>query len=77
MRATPPDALLASARALSVVHLLQEQGVKPENVSGAAFGEYQPVSTNEDPAGRRLNRRIEIVMLPNLDVIAGAGLPPG
>jgi chemotaxis protein MotB len=73
----PSNWELAAARALSVVHLLQEQGVKPENVSGAAYGEYQPVSSNDDQPGRRLNRRIEIVMLPNLDVIAGAGLPPG
>ena len=72
----PSNWELAAARALSVVHLLQEQGVKPENISGAAYGEYQPVSGNEEPSGRRLNRRIEIVMLPNLDVIAGAGLPP-
>jgi chemotaxis protein MotB len=71
----PSNWELAAGRALSVVHLLQEQGVKPENISGAAFGEYQPVSGNEEPTGRRLNRRIEIVMLPNLDVIAG--LPPG
>jgi chemotaxis protein MotB len=71
----PSNWELASARALSVVRLLQEQGVKPENVSGAAYGEYQPVSSNEEPAGRRLNRRIEIIMLPNLDVIAG--MPPG
>jgi chemotaxis protein MotB len=70
----PSNWELAAGRALSVVHLLQEQGVKPENISGAAYGEYQPVSGNEDPSGRRLNRRIEIVMLPNLDVIAG--LPP-
>jgi chemotaxis protein MotB len=70
----PSNWELSSARALSVVHLLQEQGVKPENVSGAAYGEYQPVSSNDEQSGRRLNRRIEIVMLPNLDVIAG--LPP-
>jgi chemotaxis protein MotB len=73
----PSNWELAAARALSVVHLLQEQGVRPESVSGAAFGEYRPVADNADPAGRRLNRRIEIVMLPNLDVIAGTVLPPG
>jgi flagellar motor protein MotB len=28
------------------------------------------VATNETRDGKRLNRRIEIVMLPNLDVIA-------
>jgi chemotaxis protein MotB len=72
----PSNWELSAGRALSVVHLLREQGVRPENVSGAAYGEHQPVADNEDPSGRRLNRRIEIVMLPNLDVIAGAGLPP-
>ena len=66
---------LSAARALAVVHLLREQGVPPGNVSGAAYGEHQPVASNDDAAGRRLNRRIEIVMLPNLDVIAGAALP--
>jgi chemotaxis protein MotB len=71
----PSNWELAAARALSVIHLLQETGVRPENVSGAAFGEHRPVAENTEPAGRRLNRRIEIVMLPNLDVIAGA-MPP-
>lgn len=71
----PSNWELSAARALSVIHLLQEQGVLPENVSGAAYGEYQPVSENDSPAGRRLNRRIEIVMLPNLEVIAGAAVP--
>ena len=66
---------LSAARAMSVVHLLQDEGVKPENLSGAAFGEYRPVASNGDGDGRKLNRRIEIVMVPNLDVIAG-GLPP-
>jgi chemotaxis protein MotB len=66
----PSNWELSAARALSVVKLLVAQGVPPENLSGAGYGEYQPVATNETPEGRRLNRRIEIVMLPNLDVIA-------
>lgn len=71
----PSNWELSAARALSVVHLLREQGVPPQNISGAAYGEHQPVASNDDPAGRRQNRRIEIVMLPNLDVIAGASIP--
>lgn len=66
---------LSTARALSVVRLLIESGAAPENLSAAGYGEYQPVATNETPEGRRRNRRIEIVMLPNLDVIAGTELP--
>jgi chemotaxis protein MotB len=54
---------------------MAQQGVLPTNISGAAYGEYQPVAPNDDRDSRRLNRRIEIVMLPNLDVIAAAQLP--
>ncbi len=68
----PSNWELSAARALSVVKLLVERGVSPEMVSGAGYGEYQPVATNETQEGKRLNRRIEIVMLPNLDVIAQA-----
>lgn len=71
----PSNWELSSARALSVVRLLIQAGVSPESVSGAGFAEFHPVASNADAAGRRLNRRIEIVMLPNLDVIAGASLP--
>jgi chemotaxis protein MotB len=61
---------LSSARALSVVRVLIEAGVPAPRLSGAGYGEFQPVASNDDRDGRRLNRRIEIVMLPNLDVIA-------
>ena len=71
----PSNWELSSARALAVVRLLADSGVAPENVSGAAFGEYQPVASNDDRESRRRNRRIEIVMLPNLDVIAETQLP--
>lgn len=70
----PSNWELSSARALAVVKLLSREGVSPENLSGAGFGEYQPVASNDDAEGRRRNRRIEIVMLPNLDVIAGESL---
>lgn len=66
---------LSAARALSVVRLLIDSGADPENLSAAGYGEYQPVASNDTPEGRRQNRRIEIVMLPNLDVIASAELP--
>lgn len=71
----PSNWELSSARAMSVVHLLIEEGVAPESISGAGYGEHQPVASNEDAEGRRRNRRIEIVMLPNLDVIAETELP--
>lgn len=70
----PSNWELSAARALSVVKILVEQGVPAQSVSGAGYGEYHPVATNSTAEGRRLNRRIEIVMLPNLDVIAETGV---
>ncbi len=71
----PSNWELSSARALSVVRVLIDAGVPPDNISGAGFGEHRPVASNAEAEGRRRNRRIEIVMLPNLDVIATTQLP--
>ncbi len=71
----PSNWELSSGRALSVVRILVEQGVVPANLSGAGYGEFQPVASNDDRESRRANRRIEIVMLPNLDVIATTRAP--
>ena len=53
-----------------MVHLLIEAGMEPSNVSAAGFGEFQPKGDNTTPEGRQLNRRIEIVMLPNLNILS-------
>ena len=66
----PSNWELSTTRALAVVHLLTEMGVTPENVSAAGFGEFRPRADNETEEGRQLNRRIEIVMLPNLDILS-------
>ncbi len=66
----PSNWELSTARALAVVHLLTENGVPPENLSAAGFGEHQPRADNETQQGRQLNRRIEVVMLPNLEVLS-------
>jgi chemotaxis protein MotB len=71
----PSNWELSSARAMSVIRVLLDSGVSPGRVSGAGYGEFQPRASNDSPDGRRLNRRIEIVMLPNLDVIATTPLP--
>jgi len=56
---------LSTARALSVLHYLVDQkGVMPERVSAIGYGEYHPVASNDTKEGRRLNRRVEIVVLP-------------
>ena len=51
---------LSSARALSVVHFLIGQGVPPERLVAAGFGEFQPIDPRNDEIGFRRNRRIEL-----------------
>jgi chemotaxis protein MotB len=63
-----PDAVLAfvtnwelsAARALTVVHYLQDDAkVDPTRLAAVAFGQYRPISKQ-----RAKNRRIEIVLYP-------------
>jgi chemotaxis protein MotB len=63
---------LSSARALAVVHFLQDAGVDPTRLSGAGFAEFQPIGPNDTPEGRSLNRRIEIVLVPIEGAVAPA-----
>ncbi len=65
----PSNWHLSAARALSVVEILQENGCYPGNLSGAGYGEFRPRAGNDTREERALNRRIEIVMVPNLDII--------
>jgi chemotaxis protein MotB len=58
---------LSTARALSVLHfLIDQKGIEPERVSAIGYGEYRPVASNGTKEGRYLNRRVEIVILPEL-----------
>jgi chemotaxis protein MotB len=66
---------LSAGRALAVVRFLQESGVDPTRLAGAGYGEYQPISPNDTPEGRSLNRRIEIVLAAG-DPVAPAATPP-
>jgi len=66
----PSNWELSTARAMSVVHLMIEEGVDAKNISAAGFGEFQPRADNETKEGRALNRRIEIIMLPNLEILS-------
>ncbi len=58
---------LSTARAVNVVQYLQDGGVDPKKLAAAGYGEYDPVASNDADEGKALNRRIEIVLMPNLD----------
>lgn len=57
---------LASARAMSVLRELLQNGISPERLSTAAFAEYRPVADNRTSKGRASNRRVDIVILRQL-----------
>jgi chemotaxis protein MotB len=63
----PSNWELSTARAVTVVKFLQESGVVPMHMSASGYAEYQPAATNETEDGKAENRRIEIVLMPNLD----------
>lgn len=58
---------LSTARAVNVVQYLQESGVNPNFLSAAGNAEYAPSTSNDTEEGQAQNRRIEIVLMPNLD----------
>jgi len=55
----PSNWELSSARAISVVKFLARQGIAPENLVAAGFGEYQPIDAGRDEIAYLRNRRIE------------------
>lgn len=57
---------LSTARAVEVVQFLQKEGVQPQNLAAAGYGEFDPIADNEDAQTRALNRRIEIILMPNI-----------
>jgi chemotaxis protein MotB len=58
---------LSTRRAVEVVHLLVGQGMRPELLSAAGYGEFDPIASNASAEGRAKNRRIEITLQPNID----------
>lgn len=58
---------LSAARAVQVVKFLQKEGVDPNHLSAAGYSEYDPVGDNTNDEGRKTNRRIEIVLMPNIE----------
>jgi chemotaxis protein MotB len=58
---------LSTARGVAVVKLLIEKGVKPEVLSAAGYAEFDPAQPNTSDKGKAKNRRIEIVIVPNVE----------
>ncbi|MCP4296064.1 MAG: OmpA family protein [Proteobacteria bacterium] len=63
MKRFPSNWELSTARASAVAHFFQEEGgIDPLRLSPRGYSFYRPVAPNDTAAGRRQNRRIEIVL---------------
>jgi chemotaxis protein MotB len=73
----PNNWYLSTARANSVVQFMIKQGFPPKALGAAGYGEFDPVADNKTEPGREQNRRIEIILLPNLEELPSlTGAPP-
>jgi chemotaxis protein MotB len=55
---------LSVARAAAVSRTLRTLGVDPRLLSATGYSMYRPIASNETPEGQQLNRRVEIILMP-------------
>ncbi len=55
---------LSTARALSVVRFLIQQGIPPRYIAAVGNSQYNPIQPNTSEANRAKNRRVDIVLAP-------------
>jgi chemotaxis protein MotB len=67
----PSNWELASARALTVLKTMVDAGMPAARVSAASFGDSKPAASNDSSDGKAQNRRIEIVVVPDLSTLPG------
>jgi chemotaxis protein MotB len=58
---------LSTARANSVVQFMIKQQFPAKSLAAAGYGEFDPVAPNDTDQGREQNRRIELILVPNLE----------
>lgn len=66
---------LSEERANTVRDYLVSQGLNPQAVTAVGYGENYPVSSNDTAAGRRLNRRVQLVVSGEV-IGTKIGIPP-
>ncbi len=56
---------LSASRATNVLHyMIDECQMEPQKMSAIGYGEYRPIDSNDTKAGRAINRRVEIIIMP-------------
>ncbi len=67
----PSNWHLGSARAINVVQVMVGAGMSADQISAATFADTRPVEVNSTAKGKAKNRRIEVVLLPDLSELPG------
>jgi chemotaxis protein MotB len=67
----PSNWELSTERAVVVTQYLIANNMDPTKLAAAGYGEFDPVVANDTPEHKAQNRRIEIVMQPNLSELPG------
>jgi chemotaxis protein MotB len=57
---------LSTARAISVVQFMVDQGMSADQLGAAGYADKDPIASNKKSKGRKKNRRIEIILVPEL-----------
>ena len=60
---------LSTKRATAIVRILVHNNVDPKQITAAGRSKFLPVASNSSVTGKAKNRRIEIILAPNLDAI--------
>jgi chemotaxis protein MotB len=60
---------LSTKRATAIVRILTNNNVSPKQITAAGRSKFLPVASNASTTGKAKNRRIEIILAPNLDAI--------
>lgn len=60
---------LSVLRAASIARLLVKNKVEPKRIIAAGKSKYHPLADNDTEAGRKKNRRTEIILIPKLSAI--------
>lgn len=63
---------LSEQRAESVVNYLESQGIPASRLKAVGMGENDPIASNDTPEGRAQNRRVEMYITANQQMINNA-----
>jgi chemotaxis protein MotB len=64
----PSNWELSAARAINVArYFIEVHDVQPGMIATTGYAEYRPVASNDTPEGRAKNRRVDIVLMSELE----------